>query len=283
MVEKIITDEQIGEVTLCRSVRVRRMTIRVHPVRGVNVSIPWRARESDGLRFFQSKRDWILRTIERQRRWIASAEETGRAVASLGDGTVIRTLLSEMVFREGEQPGIETQTLEDVRETGRLYLSPDRPVRRKVVHFTPETDLRGTLVELLCAEAKALLPGKLRFLAERYGFEYGRVAIKHNSSNWGSCSTKGNINLNLNLVRLPEPLCDYVLLHELCHLHHLNHGDRFHRELATCVADNLARLTAQGDPFAVQLSAGFEFFLAGGGSLGLDAYLSRQIARYRLI
>lgn len=59
-------------------------------------------------------------------------------------------------------------------------------------------------------------------------FRYNRVAIKNNSSNWGSCSTLRNINLNMHLVRLPEELMDYVIAHELCHLVYPNHSPRFH-------------------------------------------------------
>lgn len=59
----------------------------------------------------------------------------------------------------------------------------------------------------------------------------GRIALKDNKSNWGSCSAKGNINLNIRLHLLPPHLRDYVILHELCHLHHLNHGPEFHRLL----------------------------------------------------
>ena len=47
-------------------------------------------------------------------------------------------------------------------------------------------------------------------------------------SNWGSCSSLKNINLNLRLVTLPDVLRDYVMLHELCHLKYLNHGPQFH-------------------------------------------------------
>lgn len=79
--------------------------------------------------------------------------------------------------------------------------------------------------------AKESLPPRLAELAGKYGFSYGRVAIKHNRSNWGSCSAKGNINLNLNLVRLPKELQDYVMLHELCHLRYMDHGTLFHRLL----------------------------------------------------
>jgi hypothetical protein len=83
-------------------------------------------------------------------------------------------------------------------------------------------------VERLRAEAKAALPPRLAELAAQHGFTYNNVRIKHNSSNWGSCSQLGNINLNLNLMRLPEYLRDYVMLHELCHLRHMNHGPEFH-------------------------------------------------------
>lgn len=79
--------------------------------------------------------------------------------------------------------------------------------------------------------AKAWLPARLQLLASRYGFTYGRVAIKNNRTNWGSCSGKNNINLNLHLMRLPEHLRDYVILHELSHLRHHDHGPQFHRLL----------------------------------------------------
>lgn len=59
-------------------------------------------------------------------------------------------------------------------------------------------------------------------------FSYNRLFLKNNVSNWGSCSAQRNINLNVNLVNLPEHLIRYVILHELCHLVYMNHGSRFH-------------------------------------------------------
>lgn len=99
----------------------------------------------------------------------------------------------------------------------------------------------GEDAESLRARAKAALPPRLKALADRYGFKYNRVTIKHNVSNWGSCSTKGNINLNLNLMRVSEPLQDYILLHELTHLHQSNHGPVFHGELERLLADHFSR------------------------------------------
>lgn len=83
-------------------------------------------------------------------------------------------------------------------------------------------------IEKMREEAGKILVPKLEAAARKHGFGYNRVAIKNNRSNWGSCSSKGNINLNMRLILLPEHLQDYVILHELCHLVHPNHGKDFH-------------------------------------------------------
>lgn len=59
-------------------------------------------------------------------------------------------------------------------------------------------------------------------------FAFGRVAIKNNITNWGSCSELRNLNLNMHLVRLPEALMNYVIAHELCHLVYFDHSSKFH-------------------------------------------------------
>ena len=105
--------------------------------------------------------------------------------------------------------------------TGRFFRIVAR--RRK-----PRKAPVGPKVEALRALAKAELPPRLAELAAQHGFKYNKVFIKNNISNWGSCSSLGNINLNLRLVSLPEELRDYVMLHELCHLKYLNHGPEFH-------------------------------------------------------
>lgn len=105
----------------------------------------------------------------------------------------------------------------------------------------PRRKLENTpQVEELRKQAKEVLPSRLAQLAALYGFEYSGVRIKHNVSNWGSCSTNKNINLNLNLMRVPEEVRDYVILHELCHLRYMNHGPEFHRLLESVCPDHKA-------------------------------------------
>ncbi|MEG1088377.1 MAG: YgjP-like metallopeptidase domain-containing protein [Bacteroidales bacterium] len=111
---------------------------------------------------------------------------------------------------------------------------------------TTEYKLQYTLVELkeIKKRAHAILPQRLETIAKQLNstiivrnnfgikkaspFNYGRVAIKNNRTNWGSCSSVGNINLNMHLVNLPNELIDFVIIHELCHLVYHNHSPRFH-------------------------------------------------------
>lgn len=53
------------------------------------------------------------------------------------------------------------------------------------------------------------------------------VNLKYNTSNWGSCSTKGNVNLSTRLLFAPSEVIDYVIIHELAHLLEMNHSPRF--------------------------------------------------------
>ncbi len=107
--------------------------------------------------------------------------------------------------------------------TGRLFTLIARRAPRKAPV--------NAQVEQWRAQAKQTLPPRLAELAARHGFQYNKVFIKNNVSNWGSCSSLKNINLNLRLVTLPQELQDYVMLHELCHLQYLNHGRAFHQLL----------------------------------------------------
>ena len=82
-------------------------------------------------------------------------------------------------------------------------------------------------------EAKKHLPKRTREVAEFLGLEVGNISVRNNKSRWGSCSGKNNISLNINLMRLPEELCDYVIYHELAHIKVKQHGKPFWSYLET--------------------------------------------------
>lgn len=198
MKTKEYTDSVLGNVTLRKSTRARRLSLRVHPAKGVIVTVPFFVRYSEGIHFLESRRDWVLAVMEKLK---ASSETAQNA---------------------------------------------DIPQDQEALQ---------AFVEQLRIQAKADLPARLERLALRYGFSCNGVTVKHNHSNWGSCSARGHINLNLNLMRVPEILRDYVILHELCHLRHMNHSVEFHALLETLCMDNLRIAIQSGDDFARQLSS----------------------------
>lgn len=79
--------------------------------------------------------------------------------------------------------------------------------------------------------AKKYLKARLKELAGMNGFEYNRIFVRNQKTLWGSCSAKNNINLNINLVHLPEYLSDYVMFHELVHTKIKSHGNKFWKML----------------------------------------------------
>ena len=214
---KIYSDPEIGEVLLTKSSRSRRISIRVHPVRGVRVSVPRLVPYMAAIAFFKMKRNWVLEVMARQK-----------------------------------------ERFKDVKAA-----SPDE-------------------VDELRRKAKAILPSRLSQLAARYGFTYNRVAIKHNSTNWGSCSSRNNINLNLNIVRLPVVLQDYILLHELCHLRHHDHGHAFHLLLEHLLTDNLMKLLADPDVDSQTKDIARKSAVSKA-RFPIDYTMSRAIKEYKLV
>ena len=213
--EKIYVDSEIGEVTFRKSVRSRSISIRVHPVKGVSVSVPYIVPYAAAMAFFQTRRGWVLETMAKQKE-----------------------------------------------------------------RFKDVTVPTGEEIEELRRRAKKELPPRLAEFASRYGFLYNRVAIKHNATNWGSCSARGNINLNLSIVRLPKVLQDYVLLHELCHLRHHDHGHGFHLLLEHVLTDNLLKQVDAGDALAAEIA---RKAATSRAKYPVDYVMTRAIKQYRVV
>ncbi|MDO4865411.1 MAG: SprT family zinc-dependent metalloprotease [Clostridia bacterium] len=99
-------------------------------------------------------------------------------------------------------------------------------------HLTlPEPDsdaaVRAAIRSTLSAVALKRIRQRLEHYAPRVGAAPGRVTIREQKSRWGSCSRKGNLNFNWKLIMAPPEVLDYVVIHELCHLHEFNHSPRF--------------------------------------------------------
>lgn len=83
----------------------------------------------------------------------------------------------------------------------------------------------------LTKEAKKRLTKKVEYFSDIIGVDYGKITIRKQRTRWGSCSSKGNLNFNCLLVKTPEYVQDYVVVHELCHRIHMNHSKAFWGEV----------------------------------------------------
>lgn len=87
------------------------------------------------------------------------------------------------------------------------------------------------------AAARAYITGIIEEYTEKYNFTYNRISIKNHTSRWGSCSRKKNLNFNYKMLFLPRDLAEYIVVHELCHLEHLNHSRKFWTHVAAIIPD----------------------------------------------
>jgi predicted metal-dependent hydrolase len=169
----------------------------------------------------ESKRDWILSTLLRQRE-----RENENSLISASN-PVLKTLTGDILIELDPTH----QSSRGVQLSKPRMTKTDNNIIVKYNKSHTKEEIIDAAEEALRKKAKEYLPQRVALLAKKYRFRYNKVYIKKNRTNWGSCSSLGNINLNIHLMRLPEELCDYVIIHELAHLIHRNHGREFHNLL----------------------------------------------------
>lgn len=83
----------------------------------------------------------------------------------------------------------------------------------------------------LAQQALKVIPARAAYYAPLIGVTYGRITIRNQTSRWGSCSSKGNLNFNCLLMLAPPEVLDSVVVHELCHRREMNHSQEFYAEV----------------------------------------------------
>ncbi len=107
-------------------------------------------------------------------------------------------------------------------------------IREKLPLNDPATQrARDAKKKILMKKAREYLPYRLEYHAKLYGYKYEKCRLTHANTRWGSCSSNRTISLNIGLMNIPEKLRDYVIIHELAHLNHMDHSEAFWAEVGS--------------------------------------------------
>lgn len=217
MSTKYVNIEHVGQVSFIINERSRRIRLSVKSDSEIVVSMPPSALYRDAIRFVESKTDWIIK----------QQTKVQAGLTIFAPESCFKTKFHQLAITKGNTDRVYNRVGNGVIQ---IFIP------ESVNHELPKVQefIKKTLIDVMRWEAKVYLPKRLKELAEKHGFRYQDVSIKNTKTRWGSCSSANNINLNLHLMRVPEHLIDYVLLHELAHTVQKNHGEKFWLLLEHC-------------------------------------------------
>ncbi len=206
-------DPELGTIEFVRSTRAKNINVRISQNK-LKVSLPYYSTEEDAMRFINSVRDKIVQKQNKVKNKIH------RNNLILDEQSHLQTLTFAVEIKAVDRKNIFVALKNGIVS----------------IEFPVGTDCRNEQIQkqfwegvnyFLKKEAKRVLPGRVKFLADKYGFTYTSLKIQPSKTRWGSCSQGTKINLSFYLMLLPLHLVDYVILHELCHTKEMNHSPAF--------------------------------------------------------
>jgi predicted metal-dependent hydrolase len=193
------------EYTVRRSTRARRVRVNVRAHTSVEVVLPAHAPERAAAAAVRELAPWIERRLSEGREALARVAERAGTLPYLGASLVL------------------------VSEPGRT-----RAHRRGELLLVPEGDHRPAVERLYRRLARREISARLDTAVASVGASYSGLSIRSQGTRWASCSSTGAMSFNWRLLLAPEPVLDYVVWHEVCHLEVRDHSPRFWALVGSC-------------------------------------------------
>lgn len=228
---KTLTDQELGEIKLTKYKGAKYLRIRIDNPKSIKVSLPYYVSYQEALAFIEEKRKWILEEflkMETQKSQLKLINPEG--VVGVPEQTpdeITKPLETNFAtkFRK-----LELIPCDLNKATYRLSFSKIKiyyPKTLQPKNAEVEEVIKEAIEDTLKKEAHSYLPKRLKELATMHKLKFRRLFIRNTKTRWGSCSAENNINLCIHLMKLPDELIDYVLLHELAHTVEKNHSKNF--------------------------------------------------------
>ena len=195
---------QAVPVKVARKRIAKHYILKVTHLGWIQLTLPNRGNLREGLAFLEKHRVWIA---QQWLEWLKRSHEHQDRQGRL-----------EVLYRGHMEPiTLSTEDKNTIAHFARLSFPVD----------LSRMSLGDWMNSWLRYQAGKDLPARLAKWALKYDFKYHRLSIRNQRTRWGSCSSQKNISLNWRLIQLPDKHADYVMLHELNHLRHMNHSKRF--------------------------------------------------------
>lgn len=201
-------DKDLGTIIITKNSRAKKVIARRKPDQ-VLLTVPARLSMPEILKHFNDMKPRILQLPVRQKVVIT-------AESIIKTHTFDVHIIHESIYTD--KLGI---TLKDKIATITL------PSHYKMEQDYIQSGIKELITHVLRQEAKRVLPRKVMAFAKQWNLPVKDVKINNSKLRWGSCTNKKIINLSLFLMMMPERLIDYVILHELAHITHLDHSQKF--------------------------------------------------------
>lgn len=205
-------DNEFGEIEIRRYKLARRSKISISINGRIRVTIPYYSPDFAVKRLIRENRETIREMLKKYNQ--SNSYYNGQLIGKS------HTLLIQNANTNQINVYIENN-----------YIIANLPKDTNINSLLVQNEIRKIVLKILKKQAKAYLPRRITFLAEKYNFEFTKLRLSHTRTRWGSCSSSGTISLNIALMNLPMHLIDYVIIHELCHTRQMNHSQLFWKEV----------------------------------------------------
>lgn len=201
-----------------RSVNYRRITLSILDDR-VRISAPKNVPKKQLKELLSAKEEWILK------HWLESREKQDRSRRQYIDGEQfpyrgqVLKLCLRRHMHQSMSVSLEGQELA-------VFLPHD------LADYQCLANIQDSIKAWYKVQARRVLKNKLDEQAKRMEVAYHDFRLKDQKTRWGSCSSRGNLNLNWRIIFAPEEVIDYLIIHELAHLTHPNHSVRFWKRVS---------------------------------------------------
>lgn len=201
--------------------RRKTMEIRIIPPDNILVVCPKGLSKDKIIQLVNKKADWIVKKLE-----VLKDVKHELADIKLEDGVSLMYLGHKYPLQIKLDKPINKPNVQLIK--GRL---------RIITPVNDDEKIRKALINWYKEKANEKVKERVEYYKHRVGKEPGIVKAKKQKRIWGSCTSKGNLYFNWRIIMAPNDIIDYVVVHELCHLVHMNHSKNFWKLVETILPD----------------------------------------------